>query len=235
MVEMTSTPEISRSIKCVVVGDSNVGKTSLLSRYCRGVFPVNHVPTFFDDDSATMMIGNERVELMLFDTTGQTEFNRMRFITYPGTDVVIVCFSVVRASSLDSVINRWLPELDVYCPPTVPVLLVGTQVDLRPATAARAGDHHRHRRGPATAADLVATVRREHGARTAKKIGADGYVECSALSGAGLADVFVEAVKAALNAAVSTRRRRRRSSSCSSKSVFFDAASSLVCWRTTTV
>ena len=48
---MTSTPEISCSLKCVVVGDSNVGKTSLLSRFCQGVFPVHHVPTFFDDDT----------------------------------------------------------------------------------------------------------------------------------------------------------------------------------------
>ena len=165
----------------------------------------------------------------------QTEFNRMRFITYPGTDVVIVCFSVVRAASLDSVVSRWLPELDVYCPPTVPVVLVGTQTDLRPATST--GDVvHQRRRGPATAADVVATVGREHGARTARKIGAHSYVECSALSGVGLADVFVEAAKAALNAA-SPRRRRRRSSSCtgSSRTQFFDVASSLVCWRTTAV
>jgi len=56
----------------------------------------------------------------------------MRFITYPGTDVVIVCFSVVRAASLDSVVDRWLPELDRYLPPTVPLVLVGTQLDLRP-------------------------------------------------------------------------------------------------------
>ena len=167
----------------------------------------------------------------------------MRFITYPGTDVVIVCFSVVRAASLDSVVSRWLPELDVYCPPTVPVVLVGTQIDLRPApatAAVSAGDVHRRRRrrGPATAADMVATVGREQGAGAARKIGAHGYVECSALSGAGLADVFVEAGKAALDAAATSRRRRRRSSTCSSSSskssAFFDAASSLVCWRTST-
>ena len=157
----------------------------------------------------------------------------MRFVTYPGTDVVIVCFSVVRAASLDSVLTRWLPELDVYCPPTVPLVLVGTQLDLRPASATAAGDRHR-RRGPARAVDMVATVGREQGARAARKIGAHSYVECSALSGAGLADVFVEATKAALNA--SRRRRRRSSSSCTSrKSSFFDAASSLACWRSTTV
>ena len=50
IMEMLSTPETFRSVKCVVVGDSDVGKTSLLSSYCRHVFPVKHVPTIFDDD-----------------------------------------------------------------------------------------------------------------------------------------------------------------------------------------
>lgn len=160
----------------------------------------------------------------------------MRFITYPGTDVVIVCFSVVRAASLASVVSRWLPELDAFCPPTVPVVLVGTQTDLRPpAAAATAGDHPRRGRGPATAADARATVERELGAKTAKRIGAHGYVECSALSGAGLDDVFAEAAKAALSTTAS-RRRRRRSSSCSnSRTLLFNAASSLICWRTVEV
>ena len=155
----------------------------------------------------------------------------MRFITYPGTEVIIICFSVVRAASLASVINRWMPELDTYCPPTVPIILVGTQTDLRPATASNTSPQTR-RQVPAHAADTVATVGREHGMKTAKKIGADSYVECSALSGAGLGDVFVEAAKAALNS-TSCRRRRRRSSSCSRTSLLLDAASSLVCWRTT--
>ena len=176
--------------------------------------------------------------VVFYDVTDvQTEFNRMRFITYPGTDVVIVCFSVVRAASLVSVINRWLPELDAYCPPTVPIILVGTQTDLRPDAATNASAHTR-RQGAATAADTVATVGREHGIKTAKKIGAHCYVECSALSGVGLADVFVEAAKAALNAAASKRvrcSRRRSSSSCSTRSLLLDAASSLVCWRTTTL
>jgi len=158
----------------------------------------------------------------------------MRFITYPGTDVVIVCFSVVRAASLVSVVSRWLPELEAYCPPTVPVILVGTQTDLRPAASptAAVSDCPGQRRGSATAADTVATVGREHGLKTAKKIGAHSYVECSALSGVGLADVFVEAAKAAVT---SRRRRRRSSSSCSRRTLLVEAASSLLCWRTTAV
>jgi len=161
----------------------------------------------------------------------QTEFNRLRFITYPGTDVLIVCFSVVRATSLASIINRWLPELDAYCPPTVPIVLVGTQTDLRPAAASNANTRVR-RRVPVP--DTVPTVGQEYGMKTAKRIGADSYMECSALSGEGLAGVFVEAAKAALNAAAS-RRRQRRSSSCGRKTLLFDAASSLVCWRTNEV
>jgi len=157
----------------------------------------------------------------------------MRFITYPGTDVIIVCFSVVRAASLSSVLTRWLPELDAYCPPTIPILLVGTQTDLRPSDDTADASPQAQRQRPATAYDTVATVGRERGAKTAKKIGAHSYVECSAFSGEGLTEVFVEAAKAAVNAAAN-RRRRRRSSSCSRRSLLVDAATSLVCWRTST-
>jgi len=143
----------------------------------------------------------------------------MRFITYPGTDVVVICFSVARAASLTSVINRWIPELDTYCPPTVPIVLVGTQTDLRPAAT---DDVHT---GPATAVDAVV---RHSGAKVARKIGAHSYVECSALSGEGLADVFVEAAKAALNASSSSRRRRK---SCSRSSLLRHVASCVTCWR----
>ena len=64
--KMTSSPEVCRSIKCVVVGDSDVGKTSLLSSYCRRVFPVKHVPTFFDDDN-----GQWHNKLYLYNTIQQ--------------------------------------------------------------------------------------------------------------------------------------------------------------------
>jgi GTPase SAR1 family protein len=40
---------IMSAMKCVVIGDSNIGKTSMLSRFCRDVFPERHIPTVFDD------------------------------------------------------------------------------------------------------------------------------------------------------------------------------------------
>jgi len=54
----------------------------------------------------------------------------MRPLCYPGTDVFLVCFSVVRPTSLYNVRDKWLPEIRKYLP-KVPIVLVGTQIDLR--------------------------------------------------------------------------------------------------------
>jgi Ras family len=136
----------------------------------------------------------------------QTEFNRLRVITYPGTKVIIVCFSVVRPRSLESVFERWLPEFVSYCGETIPVILVGTQTDLRQSTTAslspavsssitqllpEGGGVDRMKHKPE--ADVVTT---KQGIKAANRIGADCYVECSALDRTGLVEVFSRAAAA---------------------------------------
>ena len=60
----------------------------------------------------------------------QDEFDSMRPLCYPGTDIFLVCFSVVRPTSLWNIRDKWLPEIKRHLP-KVPILLVGTQIDLR--------------------------------------------------------------------------------------------------------
>ncbi len=68
--------------------------------------------------------------LGLFDTAGQEEYDRLRVLAYPGTDVFLLAFNVMSPSSFANVTERWIVELNHYAP-RVPVLLVGTQVDKR--------------------------------------------------------------------------------------------------------
>ena len=94
---------MSKKIKCVVVGDGAVGKTCLLISYSTNKFPLDYVPTIFDNYSVTILIGGEAYSLGLFDTAGQEEFDRLRPISYPETDVFLVCFSVVNPDSYANV------------------------------------------------------------------------------------------------------------------------------------
>jgi len=111
-----------QTIKCVVVGDGAVGKTCLLISYARNEFPLKYVPTVFDNYAVTVTIGEEPYTLGLFDTAGQEDYDRLRPLSYPSTDVFLVCFSTVLPSSFENVKEKWAPELKHRCPKT-PFLL----------------------------------------------------------------------------------------------------------------
>ncbi|KAF2678124.1 cell division control protein [Lentithecium fluviatile CBS 122367] len=175
------------TIKCVVVGDGAVGKTCLLISYTTNKFPSEYVPTVFDNYAVTVMIGDEPYTLGLFDTAGQEDYDRLRPLSYPQTDVFLVCFSVTSPASFENVREKWFPEVHHHCP-GVPCLIVGTQVDLREDASVK----------EKLAKQRMSPVRREDGERMAKDLGAVKYVECSALTQYKLKDVFDEAIVAAL-------------------------------------
>ncbi|KAF8720241.1 Rho (Ras homology) subfamily of Ras-like small GTPases, partial [Rhizoctonia solani] len=182
---------------CVVVGDGAVGKTCLLISYTTNKFPSEYVPTVFDNYAVTVMIGDDPYTLGLFDTAGQEDYDRLRPLSYPQTDVFLVCFSVTSPASFENVKEKWFPEVHHHCP-GVPCLIVGTQVDLRddPAVIEKLS---RQKQRP---------VPLEAGERLARELGAVKYVECSALTQKGLKNVFDEAIVAALEPPVVKKKNK---------------------------
>ena len=75
-------------------------------------------------------VGDEPYILGLFDTAGQEDYDRLRPLSYPETDVFLICFSVISPVSFRNVREKWVPEVSHHCP-GVPFLIVGTQIDLR--------------------------------------------------------------------------------------------------------
>jgi len=177
-----------QNIKCVVVGDGAVGKTCLLISYTTNAFPGEYIPTVFDNYSANVMVDGKPVNLGLWDTAGQEDYDRLRPLSYPQTDVFLICFSIISPHSFENVKSKWWPEIQHHCP-DVPIILVGTKSDLR-------NDQNMTQQ---LASKGLRMVSLDEATSRSREIGAVTYMECSALTQDGLKNVFDEAIRAALN------------------------------------
>lgn len=184
---MTMAGAVTVRKKLVVVGDGACGKSCLLIAFSKDMFPEVYVPTVFETYVTDIEVEGRRVELALWDTAGQEDYNRLRPLSYPDTDVVLMCFSVDSPNSLENVPVIWMPEIKHFCP-YVPVVLVANKKDLRNDEKLRAE----------LAKSKQYPVRTEDGKTMAQRIGAYDYVECSAKTREGVRQVFETATKAAL-------------------------------------
>ena len=85
---------LTRNIKAVVVGDGAVGKSSMLITFTENRFPHEYVPTVFDNFTTSYQLDEQLFGIGLWDTGGQEEYSRLRALSYPETDVFLLCFSV---------------------------------------------------------------------------------------------------------------------------------------------
>jgi len=173
---MSAPSGIKRTIKVVVVGDGAVGKTCLLIQYTSKAFPQDYVPTVFDNYSCIEMYNGKPINLVLWDTAGQEDYDKLRPLSYPQTDVFVLCYSVVGRDSFINVEHKWLEEVK-KTNQHVPFVVVGTKRDLRDE---RKTDH-----------DQVST---QEGEALCKKLGAMGFFECSALEGRGIPEIFATCI-----------------------------------------
>ncbi|XP_046343899.1 ras-like GTP-binding protein rhoA [Haliotis rufescens] len=180
--------------KLVIVGDGECGKTCLLYRFAKDEFDEKiYIPTVFEVDVTTVHHNNSEVELVLYDTAGQEDYDRLRPFSYPDTDIVLICFSVNNPDSLENVSYNWAPEIRHFCG-NVPVLLVGTKHDLRAETTDK--DSVDSTKSKSKSKSAFTTV--QQGEEMAYRIGAVAYIECSAKLNEGVTEVFTRAVAEAM-------------------------------------
>jgi Ras-related C3 botulinum toxin substrate 1 len=118
---------------------------------------------------------------------GQEDYDRLRPLSYPQTDVFLICFSLVSPASFENVRAKWHPEVSHHCPNT-PIILVGTKLDLRDDKKTI----------EELKKETLFPVTYTQGLQMTKEIGAVKYLECSALTQKGLKTVFDEAIRAVL-------------------------------------
>lgn len=171
--------------KLVVVGDDTCGKTSLLIVFSKDQFPTDYLPTVFENYTADIVVDGQIFELALWDTSGQEDYDRLRPLSYPETNVVLMCFSVDLPDSLKNVLDKWAPEVKHFCP-NVPIILVANKIDLRQDAATISQLELRNQRPPSTS----------DGQAVAKKINASKYFECSAKNKEGIQAIFQHSVRA---------------------------------------
>ena len=142
----------------------------------------------FDNYGTNVMVDGQIINLSLWDTPGQEDFDAQRAVTYEGTDVFLMCFSLTSQTSYENVREKWFPEIREYCP-TTPIILVGLKQDLR---------------DDQETIDKLAAMDQKpisylQGLSLSNEVGALKYVECSALTRTGLDEVFKEAINATIH------------------------------------
>jgi len=154
------------------------------------------IPTVFDNYMANVLVDGKLISLGLWDTAGQEDYDRLRPLSYPGTDVFLVCFSTISHSSFANIKEKWVPEIVHNCP-NAPMILVGTKTDLRDSDQF-----------------YGQSISTEQGNKLSKEIDAACYCECSALTQDGLKEVFDSAIRSVLNPKKKKRKKENGNGGC---------------------
>lgn len=134
------------------------------------------------------------IELSLWDTAGQEEFDRLRSLSYDDTHAILLCFSVDSKDSLENVESKWVGEIAENCQ-GVKLVLVALKCDLREQgdeDAAEGPDAEVPKR------EQKELISYDQGLEVARKIKALRYLECSAMRNRGVNEAFTEAARVAL-------------------------------------
>jgi small GTP-binding protein len=182
---------ITRAIKCGIVGDGTVGKTTLLVSYTARAFMDDYVPTLFDNFSAIEEVDGQLINMILWDTAGQEDYTTLRTTMYRNTDIFLLCFSTVHMDSFDNLKHKWITELKQNAGET-PFILVGTKTDLR----------EQYEKNNDSGVEIISAKK---GQKRAKELKAHTYVECTSKDPASVNNVFVEAIRVILE-----RERKRK-------------------------
>jgi len=176
MADIPEASEYDQLFKILMIGDSGVGKSSILLRFTDDDFEEDQPCTIgVDFKTKIVNLENKRVNLTIWDTAGQEKFRSLTSSYYRGAHGIIITYDVTRRDTFDS-LSMWLKEVEVYLTDKDPItLLVGNKVD-----------------------KAERQVSRDEGAKFAKKHSML-FIEASAKTKLGIQQAFEELVQKILD------------------------------------
>lgn len=169
------------TLKLVVVGESQVGKTALLTTYKEGKLPSTELPELFDNSLKEIEVGGKKYSFGLWDTGGRQEQDRLRPNSYHHANVFFLCFSTANSDTFTIIKSKWVKELKVHAP-GVPIVLVGLKTDEREKAESKS--------------KVVTT---QQGQKLANQIKAVAYMEACSMTGEGVNALFDKAIDVSIN------------------------------------
>ena len=169
-------------IKCVLIGDEGVGKTSLLITYTRNKFPEFYVPNILDNCAVNVKLKNETYTLGLFDTS----VNYQQDLS--NTDVFLLCFSLDNPVSLQNAKEKWFTIIKMNNR-KANIILVGLKSDMENVINTNLSS-------------------KKLGEIVAKELGCSKYLECSAKLLLGVSFLFDEAIQVSSSTSICDRIAR---------------------------
>lgn len=168
--------EFDHIFKVVVIGDSGVGKSSLVARYTDDFFVEGSAPTIgVDFKVKTVTVAEKKIKLTIWDTAGQERFRTLTGSYYRGSQIAILVFDVTNANSFAGITNTWMEEIEMhFTHASLVKVLIGNKIDQSPREV--------------QTADALALAKKHEML----------YIETSAKTKTGVKDAFDTAVKQTL-------------------------------------
>ena len=158
--------------KVVLVGDSSVGKTNIMSKYLKNEFHEDSKATVgVEFGSKQFTVEGHQVKAQIWDTAGQERYKAITSAYYKGAKGAFVVYDITRKQSFDSV-DRWINDIKAAADKNLTIIIIGNKCDLE--------DQRQ--------------VNKEQGEEKAKSFGC-AFLETSALSGDNLDKAFTLMVK----------------------------------------
>jgi small GTP-binding protein len=116
--------------KLIIVGDSGVGKSSLLKRFIDGLFNSNYDLTIGVEFGAKIIdIQDKKIKLQLWDTAGQESFRSLTKSYYRGSAGIILVYDITKRQSFTN-LESWIKDIESVNKTNVPIMVIGNKVDL---------------------------------------------------------------------------------------------------------